>query len=210
MNDLKKYYPVNLDLEGKPVVVVGGGKVAERKVEALLEAEADVTLISPDITEGLKQLAAIAAIVWRQKEVSPEDLLPAAIVIAATNEGTTNAEVNKMAKPHQLVNLVDNQKDSDFHTPSVIRRGGLVITVSTSGASPILSKKISREIADCYDESYEDYLEFLFACRERIVKEVKDPKKKRHLLAALVEQDFLREGDRHAAFQILYENIMKS
>lgn len=207
---MKKYYPINLDLEGKPVVVVGGGKVAERKVAGLLEAEADVTLISPDITEGLKQLAAQGAIAWRQKEVSPEDLLQAAIVIAATNDSTTNAEVNTMAKPHQLVNLADNRKDSDFHTPSVIRRGGLVITVSTSGASPILSKRISREIAGRYDEDYEGYLEFLFACRARIVKEVKDPKKKRQLLAALVEQDFLSEGDRHAAFQILYENIMKS
>ncbi|RFU63910.1 precorrin-2 dehydrogenase/sirohydrochlorin ferrochelatase family protein [Peribacillus glennii] len=206
---MKKYYPVNLDIEGKAAAVVGGGKVAERKVKGLLEAGADVTIISPEITEGLRQWEVQDAIAWRKKEVSVEDLQDAAIVVAATNDAQVNEWIASIIKPNQLVNLADNPEDSDFHTPSIIRRGGLVITVSTSGASPMLSRKITRDIAELYDERYEDYLDFLFAWRERIIKEVKDPGKKRKLLAALVEQDFLDRNDRDASFRILYEKIME-
>ncbi|WP_180954664.1 bifunctional precorrin-2 dehydrogenase/sirohydrochlorin ferrochelatase [Bacillus sp. V5-8f] len=206
---MKKYYPVNLDIEGKPVAIVGGGKVAERKVGQLLQAGANVTLISPKITEGLSQLVEIGALAWNEKEVALEDLRDAEIVVAASNNAEINEWIASNKKPNQLVNLADNHESSDFHTPSVIRRGRLVITVSTSGASPMLSRKISREIAEQYDDRYEEYMDFLFACRERIKREVEDPIKKRNLLAALLDEDFLSKNDRETSFQILYKKIME-
>jgi precorrin-2 dehydrogenase / sirohydrochlorin ferrochelatase len=204
---MKRYYPIMLDLHKKHVVVVGGGKVAERKIRGLLDSGAQITMISPEATEPLQELHEQKLITWRKKSFEPEDIKDAFIIVASTNQKEINAAVQQEADKKQLINLVDDPDRSNFHVPSVIRRGRLNIAVSTSGASPILAKKIGREIGQMYDERYEQYVDFLFDCRQKIIKEVTDSTKKKELLSAIVDPAFLDDPNREETFMGLFKEI---
>lgn len=200
-----KNYPIMLRLEGKRAVVVGGGKVAEQKVGSLIGTGAEIVVISPEVTEELERLAAGGTIKWKKKSYSEDDIQGAFLVFAATNDKTVNHLVSRSADAHQLVNIVDNPQDSDFHVPSHFERGRLSIAVSTGGASPSLAKKLREQLEAQYDETYEEYLEFLFSAREWIKREVKDPDLKRRLLTAIVSEEFLTSENRDADLKKLFE-----
>jgi precorrin-2 dehydrogenase / sirohydrochlorin ferrochelatase len=189
-------YPIFLELKGRPAVVVGGGKVAARKTAGLVEAGAKVTVVSPELTPELVTMAEDGKIQWRKKTFSADDLDDALLVIAATNDSETNLEVKKAAGPHQLVTIADNPAASDFHVPSVVRRGKLNLAVSTSGASPTLAKKIREELEEKYDERYVDYLEFLDESRMKILTQIEDSVLKRQLLKMLAEEEYLLDKER--------------
>ncbi|PLR82906.1 siroheme synthase [Bacillus canaveralius] len=204
----EEYYPVNLNLSGKMTVVVGGGKVAERKVYGLLNTGATICVVSPELTAGLKKLADGQNIDWRQKSFSAEDIQEAALIIAATNNQEANIEVHRAASDFQLVSMADNPEHSDFIAPSVLKRGKLLITVSTSGASPSLAKAIRDDLAEVYDEKFENYLEFLHDCRQFILNNVADPIKKQQLLTAIIDPAFLNSNTREEEFEKLYAEIL--
>jgi len=144
------YYPISLNLTKKQVVVVGGGKIAERKIIGLMEAGATITVISPEITNPLFELSQSGKINWVEKPFTEQDLKHAFLIIAATNKIDVNLKVKEAASPNQLICLIDNPEQSNFIFPSVINRGKLHIAVSTSGASPLLAKKIKQEISGNY------------------------------------------------------------
>ncbi|PLR79292.1 siroheme synthase [Bacillus sp. V3-13] len=204
----EEYYPVNLNLSGKLTVVIGGGKVAERKVYGLLNTGARICVVSPEITEGLKKLADGQKILWRKKSFSAEDIQDAALIFAATNNKEANMEVRRAASDFQLVSMADDPEHSDFIVPSVLKRGKLLITVSTSGASPSLAKAIRDDLAEAYDEKFENYLAFLDDCRQLILKNVTDPIKKQQLLAAIIDPAFLNSNTREEEFTKLYAEIL--
>lgn len=197
-------YPVVLSLAGKKVVVVGGGKVADRKIAGLLDSGATITVVSPDLTEGLMRLVGSGVIEWRKGVFTAADLEDAFMVFATTNDHKLNQTIKMSAKPNQLVNIADDPDGSGFHVPARIQRGRLSITVSTDGASPILAKKIRQDIQNDYDERYEGYLDFLFNCRQWILREVQDPGLKRKLLTSITESDFLESDDRETEFIDMY------
>ncbi|WML57977.1 NAD(P)-binding protein [Neobacillus sp. PS2-9] len=197
-------YPIMLRLNGKKTVVVGGGKVAERKVKGLLGTGALVSVVSPELTDELLRLARDGDIVWLDKTFSKDDIQDAFLVFAATNDEGVNQFVRSVAKDHQLVMVVDDPEDSDFHVPAQVQRGRLSITVSTGGASPILAGKIREQLEQQFDEQYSDYLEFLFSKRQWILKEVKDSSLKKKLLTAIVSEEFLKSEDREEDFQRLF------
>lgn len=184
-------YPIFVELKGRAAIVIGGGKVAERKAAGLVEADANVTVVSPELSPGLKEMAEKGQINWSRKRFSSEDLEGVFLIIAATNDRETNLEVKEAAGAHQLVNIADDHAASDFHVPSVVRRGKLNLAVSTSGASPALSKKIRGELEEKYDERYIGYLEFLDECRSTILTAVKDAGRKKKLLTMLTEDESL-------------------
>ncbi|MEH7441929.1 NAD(P)-dependent oxidoreductase [Bacillus sp. JJ1122] len=193
-------YAINLEFRGRKAVVVGGGKVAERKVAGLLEEGADVTVVSPMLTDGLLKLAVAGNLSWLKKTFSHEDLEGAFLIFAATDIREVNLAVKGSAAPGQLVNIADDPSLSDFQVPSMVKRGKLSIAVSTSGASPILAKKIRSQLEETFDERYEAYMEFLFSCRKAILAEVKDETKKKQLLAAITEGSFLNDQERKERF----------
>ncbi|EKN71547.1 siroheme synthase [Neobacillus bataviensis LMG 21833] len=201
-------YPIMLRLEGKKVVVIGGGKVAERKVSGLLVSGAKVVVISPEATEELQRLSKSGKMEWMQQSFCVDDLKGAFMVFAATNDKTVNQLIKDSTEPHQLVMMVDDPDGSDFHLPSVVQRGHLSIAVSTGGASPTLAKKIRAQLELGFDEKYEDYLEFLFEKRKWIISEVADPALKRKLLTAIVSDEFLHSHDRERDFQLLYKELI--
>ncbi len=129
------------------------------------------------------------------------------MIFAATNDKNLNQSIRCLADDCQLVMIADDPEGSDFHVPSHLKRGRLSIAVSTGGASPKLASKIRKELAQQFDDSYEDYLDFLFQARQRIISEVKDTTIKNRLLSAIVSAEFLTSKDREGDFNRLYEEI---
>ncbi|WP_342043723.1 NAD(P)-binding protein [Bacillus sp. OTU2372] len=204
---MRTNYPIMLQLDTKKVVVIGGGRVAERKVRGLLGTGAQVVVISPEATGEIQTLFLDGKIVWEKKFFSAEDLRGAALIFAATDDKDINQSVKSLAEKQQLVTVADDPDISDFHLPAHVQRGRLSIAVSTGGASPTLAKKLRAELEKIFDERYEEYLEFLFTARQWILKEVKDPALKRKLLTAMVSEDFLNSQNRAEDFQRLYEEL---
>ncbi len=153
--DAISYYPVFLNVAGKKCVVVGGGQVALRKVKGLLDAGAEVRVISPALCPGLIRLAETARIVLETRQFQPGDLKGAAIAIAATDDNRTNSEVAKEARGSGVaVNVVDDPGSSDFIAPSCLSRGDVTIAVSTAGRSPALARKIRARLESEFGDEY--------------------------------------------------------
>ncbi|CEG26414.1 precorrin-2 dehydrogenase/sirohydrochlorin ferrochelatase family protein [Bacillus sp. B-jedd] len=189
-------YPIFLELKGRPVLVVGGGMVAGRKAAGFVGAGAVVTVVSPDLSPELAEMAEEGKITWRRKCFSREDVGEAFLIIAATNDRETNFAVKKAAGSHQLVTIADNPDASDFHVPSIVRQGKLTLAVSTSGASPSLAKKIRLELEEKYGDQYTDYLDFLDESRKKIIGTVQDAGRKRELLSLLAKDETLLDKKR--------------
>ena len=198
-----KYYPAYLDLRERPCLVIGGGAVAERKSLALLEAGAVVTIISPMLTSKLHELSDAGKITYIQKQYEEQDLSNAFLVIAATDSAEVNTLVaSACRKKHVLVNVAVPPEVSSFIVPSVVERGDLLIAISTSGASPALSRKIRQDIEQRYGAEYEVLLEKLSAIRKRVLEEIPDESKRRQVFQAIVDSDIIdliKQGKTHAA-----------
>ncbi|MGE6513464.1 precorrin-2 dehydrogenase/sirohydrochlorin ferrochelatase family protein [Lysinibacillus sphaericus] len=202
---MTNYFPIHINIEYKTVVIVGGGHVATQKVASLLPAKANVVVVSPTLHETLLPLAESGQITWRDKVFEPRDLDDASLIIAATNDTTVNEAVQEAAQHWQLLNRADAQGESNFITPATIRRGPLVLTVSTSGASPSLARKIKEDLAEQFDAVYEDYVCFLQQARLMVVAKFEKGDKRRAALQALLEPNLLEwtrsgEIDRREAY----------
>jgi precorrin-2 dehydrogenase/sirohydrochlorin ferrochelatase len=197
-----------LKLAGKKVVVVGGGRVAERKISGLINTNANITVVAPKISMEIQQLVENGKIVWLAKSFSIEDIEGAFMVFAATNEKDLNQMIKDAAEVCTLVTIADGPEESDFHVPAKVQRGRLTVAVSTGGASPTLARKIRSQLEQEFDERYEGYLNFLFAARQQILEEVEDPSLKSKLLNQIVNPEFLYSHDRLADFQALYKELI--
>lgn len=141
------YYPIFVDLRGQRAVVVGGGRVAQRKIETLLAFGARVDVIARELTPVLLEYAKEGRIGHRGREFADQYLEGAFIVIAATDDPLLNRQVSKAAKKRGLlINAVDQPGDCNFIVPSVLRRGDLLIAVSTSGKSPAFARKVRQDL----------------------------------------------------------------
>ena len=143
----QKYYPVFLNMQGQLCVVIGGGEVAERKVQALLEAGAVVTLIAPECTDGLIAMTSDSSVTWHQRTYETGDLEGAFIAIAATDDRAVNETVTKEATERNTpLNVVDVTDLCTFIAPSVIHRGPVTLAISTGGMGPALARKLRQEL----------------------------------------------------------------
>jgi precorrin-2 dehydrogenase / sirohydrochlorin ferrochelatase len=205
---MESYYPIMLKLAGKKVVVVGGGRVAKRKISSLIATKANITVVAPKISMEIQQLVESGKIDWLAKSFSIEDIEGAFLVFAATNEKDLNRKIKDAAEVCTLVTIADDPAGSDFHVPAKVQRGRLTVAVSTGGASPTLARKIRSQLEQEFDERYEDYLNFLFAARQQILEEVEDPSLKSKLLNQIVSPEFLNSNNRLADFQALYTKLI--
>ena len=199
------YFPIHINIEYKTVVIVGGGHVATQKVASLLPAKANIVVVSPTLDDSLLPLVEAGQITWREKEFEPRDLDDASLIIAATNDTSVNEAVQEAAQHWQLINRADAQAESDFITPATVRRGPLVLTVSTSGASPALARKIKADLEEQFDEIYDDYVCFLQQARLMIAAKFEKGQQRRAALQALLEPNLLEwtrrgEIDRREAY----------
>src|SRR5205809_3374785 len=142
-------YPVSLDLEGRRCVVVGGGTVAEHKVQGLLDAGAAVTVVAGEFTPALRELAARGELELLPRPYARGDLAGAFLTIAAADDGAVNAEVfGEASERRVLCNAVDDVEHCHFAVPSIVRRGELLLAISTGGRAPALAKRLRQRLAD--------------------------------------------------------------
>ncbi len=141
------YYPIFLEMKGRPVLVVGGGRVGEDKVRGLLAAGAEVTVVSPDLTAALQELLAGRAIRHIGREWAEADLDGFQVVIVATDDGAINGAVAAAARRRGVwVNAVDDPANCDFILPAVIRKGSVTLAASTGGSSPAMARRLREEL----------------------------------------------------------------
>ena len=155
-------YPLNVDLSGRSLILVGGGKVAERKVRGILSAgtETSICVIAPKITMVLQEHAAAGRLCWKQACYADGMLEGAFLVYAATDLREVNAAVAAEAKRRGIpVNVIDDPAASTFQVPASIRRGELILSVSTAGGSPALSRAIRMELEEMYPPVFGMWLE---------------------------------------------------
>ncbi len=193
-------YPVNLEIGGKLCVVVGGGAVAERKVEGLLAAAATVRVVSPQLTEALRRLAAKGRITWLHKEFAPADVDGAWLVFAATDSPAAQTTVLTAARQRGcLVNVADAPADCDFHVPAVLRRGDLLLTVATSGASPALAALIKARLEQQIGEEYAVLARLLAGLRVQLQAQPLSAAERKILFQKMLDSDiveWIRDGRR--------------
>ncbi len=165
-------YPVFLKLKDTPCLVIGGGKVAERKARSLLEAQARVTLIAPAVTHGLADMATGGAIKHLEREFEAGDLEGYVLAIAATNSPEVNREIYREATSRRiLVNAVDDRDNSNFYVPSVVRRGDLQLAISTSGRVPYFAGKLRQYFEAMIYDGIDEDLRQLSKMRTAILEE---------------------------------------
>jgi len=165
-------YPVLLDIAGKLCVVIGGGSVAERKVQGLLESGASVSVVSPEVTSGLAGLAGQGIVEWRKKKYTNDDLDGAVLVFAATDDREVQALISREAGVNgQLLNVADDPDSCSFHVPATMRRGDLTLAVSTSGKSPAVAAIIRQQLEEEFGPEYDTLLQVMSFVRKHIVLE---------------------------------------
>lgn len=161
------YYPIFLTLTGRRIVVIGGGNVAEGKVQGLLNADADdVTVVSPDLTPALSDLFAANRFTWKQAEYAEGDVEGFDLCFVATDDGAVNAAVAGEARGRRiLVNAADDPPFCDFILPSVVRRGKIVVAASTSGTSPAMARRLREDLSAFLTPDYEALADLLAEVR---------------------------------------------
>lgn len=201
-------YPICLNLDYKKVVIVGGGHVARQKLQSLLPTKAEIVIVSPSILPEIEEYIRQGAASWHKKEVGASDLDGAALIFAVTNSEEINDAVEEAAQHWQLLSRADAKGRVDFMNPAVVRRGDFLLSVSTSGASPTLTRKVKEELASIYDEAYEHYVAFLKQARVEIMNAIQQPAERKQALQKLVSPDILqwiRQGNEEKCQEFLQQ-----
>lgn len=183
-------YPVSLRIQDRLIVVVGGGRVAERKLNGLMDGGADnVTLISPHAVPGIVELAEAGRLNYISRDFLPDDLDGAFLVFAASSSSAVNLDVLNEAKKRGVwCNRADSGDEGDFITPSVLRREELTIAVSAGGASPALASLIKGELESRFGEEIGAALRRLRALRHYAKTAIPDREVRRSVLRLAAEE----------------------
>lgn len=192
-------FPMFVKLQGRLVVVVGGGKIAEGKISSLLGAGARVRVISPAITPAFVEWVRERKVEWLPKLFEPGDLSGAYLVIAATSApGVNDAVFGEAEACGILCNAVDDVEHCHFYYGAVVQRGDLQVAISTNGKSPALAQRLRQELEAQFGKEYELWLEWLGAARELLRSSDSDSETNKKLLHQLASrpafEQFLREA----------------
>ena len=182
------FYPVNLNLDNMEIIIVGGGNVALRKCMNFLDFGKSVTVLAPKFDSRFLELGNKVDLIndiFKEEYIDKFD-----IVVAATDDKEVNEEIACICrKKSKLINVVDSRDLSDFTVSSYVKRGDLLIGISTGGKIPALSAKIRGELEEIYDESFAEYVDLLGELREKIIKKYEDKTERKEVLKALVKLD---------------------
>lgn len=193
--------------------MVGGGKVAERKVISLMECGARVCVVSPDLTAGLTALVDSGRLEYRRGYYKSSDLKGVFLVVSASNDKEANERVvEDCSKSNILVNVVDKPEKCDFYVPAVVRRGSLQITVSTDGKSPLLARKIKEALGAEFGPEYSELVDLLGEIRFKLMASVGNEQEREKILAGLVNDEVLRlmkEGQWERVKEMITSNVCR-
>jgi precorrin-2 dehydrogenase/sirohydrochlorin ferrochelatase len=205
-----RYYPAFIDVRHRKCVVIGGGPLSEEKVVKLLECDARVTVISPDVTPPVREMHSSGKIAWLRRQYRPGDLEPAFIAIAATDDDTINRQISQeAAERNVLLNVVDVTHLCTFIAPSVARRGEVTVATSTGGASPALARTFREKLETSRILEYADLAPLLArarsALRRRGLRVHPD-----HWQTCITEEllDTVQSGDDSGAYGMLIDRLL--
>ena len=163
------YFPIYLDMSRRRCLVIGGGAVAERKIAALLETGAEVTVLAPDVTDAVAGLSKQNAIRFTARCYEDGDLDGFELAFVATDDPQVNAAVYREGRSRGVwVNSADDPARCDFILPSVLRRGDLTVAVSTGGTSPALARTVREELELYFTQEYESLAKLAAEVREEL------------------------------------------
>lgn len=187
-----RYYPVNLDIQGRSCLVVGGGRVGARKVATLLKCSALVTVVSPETTAQLDRLAADGSIQLEKRPYQSSDVKGRFLVIGATDDESLNRQIHADAeRQNVLCNIADRPKICNFILPAVVQRGDLVLTISTAGKSPAFAKHMRRQLENQFGPEYGKLLDLMGAVRKKLLAEAHEPEVHKPLFEQLIAGNLL-------------------
>lgn len=193
------YFPVCLQIAGRLCLVIGGGRVAERKARGLLEHGALVRVISPELSEGLAELAGEGDIVWLSRPYREGDLLGAFLVIAATDDPSAQERIHAEAEAGNiLLNVADLPEWGNFILPATARRGDLAISVSTAGKSPALASALRQGFEESFGPEYGVLLNVLGTLREVVLAAGRPSAENKRIFARLADPEmaaWIKEGN---------------
>jgi precorrin-2 dehydrogenase/sirohydrochlorin ferrochelatase len=206
-----RYYPVNLDIQNKGCLVVGGGRIGERKVGTLVGCGAKVTVIAPEATEHLKALASdrLIHVELRAYETSDQD--GKFLVIGATNDEELNQRISRdAAKRGTLCNIVDRPEACTFVLPAIIQQGDLVIAISTSNKSPALAKRVRQTLEKEFGPEYTVLLNLMGAIRQRLLSEARSTEARQMMFERLLDEGLLEmiREDRTQDIDTLLKDVL--
>jgi precorrin-2 dehydrogenase/sirohydrochlorin ferrochelatase len=183
-------FPMFVKLEGRRCLVVGAGKVGETKIRSLLDADADIHVVSVDACESVRELAKEGKIRLSLRAFDRGDLVGIFLAVVATPSRELNQAIYREAQRlGVLCNAVDDPPNCDFFYPAVVRRGALQIAVSTSGRSPSLAQKLRQQLEKQFGPGYAEWVEELGETRQLVLASDLDAKRKRELLQSLASRD---------------------
>lgn len=202
-------YPVFAIIIDKPCLVVGGGAVGERKVQDLIRAGARVTVVSREITPTLAQMAANEEIGYLKEDFAERHLEGMVLVMGATDDPQVNARVSAAAQARGMwVNIADAPQLCTFIVPAQVRRGDLLVAITTGGASPALARKLRLELEQHFGPEYGPYLALLQGVRHRLLKARRGISDNAALFHRLVDsplREALTRRDRQGVQKLLKE-----
>jgi uroporphyrin-III C-methyltransferase/precorrin-2 dehydrogenase/sirohydrochlorin ferrochelatase len=190
-------FPIFVKLEGQPVLLVGAGTVGESKVAGLLSAGAAVTVVAPEATPVIQNLAEAGIISWRRRPFDPGDLDGVRLVVAAVPRDVAGSIYEEARRRGILVNSVDDPDNCDFYYPAVVNRGDLQIAISTAGHSPALAQRIRIELEQQFGPEYAEWIQQLGGARRDLFATDMDPdvrKQQLHEMARRRPKGFGRQA----------------
>ena len=207
---MPRYYPAFIDVRGRTCVVIGGGALGEEKVVKLLECDACVTVIAPEVTSVVEELAGEGKIEWLNRQYEPGDLAPAFIAIASTEDDEIDRQIYAEAEERNvLLNVVDVTHLCTFIAPSVARRGEVTVATSTGGASPALARTFREKLESSRILEYADLAPVLArgraALRHRGLRVPPD-----HWQTCITEDllNTVQNGDEDTAYRMLIDGLL--
>ena len=207
---MPRYYPAFIDVRGRRCVVIGGGALGEEKVVKLLECDACVVVIAPEVTPTIKDLAAEGKVEWLKRHYSPGDLAQAFIAIASTDDDDLDRQIYAEAEERNvLLNVVDVTHLCTFIAPSVARRGEVTVATSTGGASPALARTFREKLESSRILEFADLAPLLARgraeLRHRNLRVAPD-----HWQSCITEEllDIVQAGNETAAYELLISGLL--
>ncbi len=201
------FIPIFLQVEGAPCLVVGGGEVALRKVQRLIDAGASLTVISPQVTAALASLAESGRISLLRRSYCPGDMEGYHLVYAATDDRELQRRLFEEARIlNILINVADAPEFCSFIVPSTLRRGRLQVAISTAGASPAIARLLRQRMDQWLGDEFEVLLEVMAGARDWLKSHEADADERARKLSALAHSgvdDALRRGDADAVERLV-------
>ncbi|MBE9526285.1 MAG: uroporphyrinogen-III C-methyltransferase [Proteobacteria bacterium] len=210
------FFPIFMNIKGRQCLVIGGGKVAARKIALLVKAGAQVQVVAPELCREVSNMAKTGEIKHIERRFEELDICDSSacdsvLVIAATNSKTTNENISKLAHTRSMpVNVVDQPHLCSFIMPSIVDRSPIQIAISTGGASPVLARLLRTRLESYIPAAYGKLAELVSGFRTQVIDKFPDSKQRRHFWEVILEgrvTELLFQGNEHAARNALQHAI---